>query len=91
MERVRGRSSPTTRSAAAVGGSLLALAGCAPATPDPSVAERFAATAAVQQRDALTVRVRPLSAEESRAYFGASLARWRRRATGLGTGAERQR
>jgi len=29
----------------------------------------------VQQRDALTVRVRTLSAEESRAYFGASLAR----------------
>ena len=49
--------------------------GCGPAAPDPSVAERFAATAAVQQRDALTVRVRALSAEESRTYFGASLAR----------------
>jgi len=75
MVRVRGRGNPATGSPAAVGVSLLALAGCGPAAPDPSVAERFAATAAVQQRDALTVRVRALSAEESRTYFGASPAR----------------
>jgi hypothetical protein len=42
--------------------------------PDATVATNFAAEAIVQQQDALTVRVRALSAGESRRYFGASTA-----------------
>lgn len=52
--------------------ALTSLAGCGPSPPDASVAKHFASEALVQQQEALTVRVRALSADESRRFFGAS-------------------
>jgi hypothetical protein len=55
--------------------ALAAVSACGPAVPDPGTAERFANGAPTQQKDDLTVRVRALSEEEARAYFGGSLSR----------------
>lgn len=58
---------------AAFGLSALAtLAGCGPSHPDASLADRFASEALVQQQEGLTVKVRALSAAESRRFFGVS-------------------
>jgi LssY C-terminus len=49
--------------------------GRAPQAPQPGVADEFAAGAASQVQAPLTVRVRALTGEESRRYFGGSLKR----------------
>ncbi len=54
--------------------ALALLSGCGPSSPDATVAAGFAAEAIVQQQDELTVRVRALSAGESRRFFGAATA-----------------
>lgn len=51
------------------------LRGRGPATPDTSLAERFADGAASQEQAPLSVRVRALTGEEGRRYFGGSLKR----------------
>jgi hypothetical protein len=51
------------------------LGGRGPATPETTLAEGFAAGAAMQQQPPLTVRVRALTGEESARYFGGSLKR----------------
>ena len=51
------------------------LRGRGPATPDTSLAERFAAGAASQEQSPLSVQVRALTGEEGQRYFGGSLKR----------------
>lgn len=53
----------------------LALPGCGPAAPDPSIVGGFAADALVQNQESLTARVRALTDEEARRRFGGSLER----------------
>src|SRR5208283_2516849 len=50
------------------------LTGGGPSPPDATVVAYFATKAIVQQQDGLAVRVRALSADESRRFFGASIA-----------------
>jgi hypothetical protein len=54
--------------------TVAALTGCGPSNPDPTVASGFATEGESQQQDQLTVRVRGLSNDETRRYFGASTA-----------------
>ena len=51
---------------------VAALCACGPSTPNSSVEAELKADALVQQQDALTVRVRVLTTDETRRFFGGS-------------------
>jgi LssY C-terminus len=54
--------------------SLSMLSGCGPTPADVSPTDRFVKGAVVQEQDGLTVRVRAVTDDESRDYFGGALA-----------------